>query len=144
MISMGRIISNYKKTLIITFFILSSNYIELNNSFTINNSAISNDEISNDEKFFILKVDDVGLGLERQLWFYELIENNKSFKADIGVIGSGIKEGEALKLKELIDKKRIEIYNHGWDHKIPEFYNKTIEEIMYSLEMWDRKMDNFE
>lgn len=101
---MRRIISNYKITLIITFFILgallnesqystSKKYIEPNNSFTINNSAISNDE-----KFFILKVDDAGTGLERWLWFCELIENNKSFKANIGVIGNRIKDTTVILL----------------------------------------------
>lgn len=92
-------------------------------------------------QYLIIKIDDIGGPLDQWGWFLQYAINTQ-FSLDIGVIGALLENNTDVQpfIDKLIEKSNIGIFNHGWDHKIPEFGNRTEDYMIEHLIKWDRFM----
>ena len=103
-------------------------------------TTTGNSKTQNNTKYLIVKIDDFGYGN----WIPVLLafQNNPNFVADIGVIGYNLKIDiiNQLILTELFATGRIDIFNHGWDHSIPEFQNHSVDYMISHINLWNKFM----
>ena len=98
---------------------------------------------STDPQYLIIKVDDIGGDLNTWLWFYNVIQSDSRFKADIGIMGDRLlpyPEHEQYIKNNILNNPQFGIFNHGWDHNIPEFENRSYDYMYSHIAFWDNYM----
>ncbi len=99
---------------------------------------------SNDsDSYLIIKVDDVGDNLLLWKWFYNSIQSDPRLNVDLGVIGAKLHsnpEHEEYFRNYIINNQQFGIFNHGWDHEMPEFENRSYDYMYRHIAYWDYYM----
>ncbi len=101
------------------------------------------DTTNNSNKYLIIKVDDVGEYLSTWKWFYDAVRNISGLNVDLGVIAKELhanKTHEEYFKNNIINNPQFGIFNHGWDHIIPEFQNRSYNYMYTHLAFWDYYM----
>ncbi len=93
--------------------------------------------VQSSPKYFILKIDDFGFGNWTDT--VNAFLYHKQYIGDFGVIGkyTFYSVHDQLLLKSLLATHRIDIFNHGWNHVIPEFQNHTAQYMEHHINFWN-------
>ena len=123
------------KIFILVLVVIVSIFPVVDNNAT--NESLKNENIT---KYLIVKIDDFGYGNWTPI--LQAFQNYPNFVADIGVIGYNLEQDPTNQhlLTELLTTGRIDIFNHGWDHNIPEFQNHTVNYMVNHINLWNQFM----
>lgn len=101
---------------------------------------------SANENYLLIKVDDVGNSLDSWIWFYDLIMNDSRLNVDLGVMALPLLRNPfymAYFKANIINNPQFGIFNHGWDHIVPEFENRSYSYMYSHIQNWDNFMKLF-
>ena len=136
---------NLKKGLVLIFIILENTtiFFPLIPAYSFQKTLESVKSDNSQNKYVILKLDDYGEGYWDEI--ISLFINKTNYIGDFGVIAKKLQDDFIYVplLRQLLNTNRSEVFNHGWDHICPEFFNRTYPYQFDHIRKWNALISSY-